>query len=80
MKREEERIQASEDYRNFRESCGIKDPIMLDEIEEAHYEGSEWADKTIIDKACEWMEHHLLDNVGKSWKEVCDIFHKAMEE
>ena len=35
--------------------------------------------KELIDKACEWMEHHLLDNVGKSWKEVSDIFRKAME-
>ena len=31
---------ASEEYRNFRMSCGIKDPVMLNEIEEAYYEGA----------------------------------------
>jgi len=31
---------AAEEYRNFRMSCGIKDPVMLNEIEEAYYEGA----------------------------------------
>lgn len=31
---------AAEEYRNFRLSCGIKDPAMLHEIEEAYYEGA----------------------------------------
>ena len=26
-------------FRDYRQSCGIVDPIMLDEIEEAYYEG-----------------------------------------
>ena len=43
---------ASEEYRNFRMYCGIKDPVMLNEIEEAYYEGtirkqklSEWSEE-----------------------------------
>ena len=32
-------------YRDFREQCGIKDPIMLNEIEEAYYEGYHQAEK-----------------------------------
>lgn len=28
------------EYRKFREDCGIKDPVMLDEIEEAYYNGA----------------------------------------
>ena len=28
------------EYRKFREECGIKDPVMLDEIEEAYYNGA----------------------------------------
>ena len=31
---------ASEEYRNYRMSCGITDPIMLGEIESAYYEGA----------------------------------------
>lgn len=29
----------SKNYRNYRENCGIKDPVMLDEIESAYYSG-----------------------------------------
>ena len=28
------------EYRKMREECGIKDPVMLDEIEEAYYNGA----------------------------------------
>ena len=35
----------SKQYRDFREQCGIKDPVMLNEIEEAHYEGYYQAEK-----------------------------------
>lgn len=34
--------EAAKKYRDYREECGIKDPVMLDEIEEAHYAGAEW--------------------------------------
>lgn len=43
--------EASAEYRKFREECGIKDPVMLDEIEEAYYNGAtsrkpvDWSDE-----------------------------------
>ena len=41
---------ASEEYRKYRMSCGITDPVMLGEIESAYYEG---ATRQISDK---WSE------------------------
>lgn len=43
----------SEQYRAFREQCGIKEPIMLNEIEEACYEGYLQAEK---DFALTWED------------------------
>ena len=37
----------SNQYRDFREQCGIKDPVMLNEIEEACYEGYHQAEKDL---------------------------------
>jgi hypothetical protein len=37
----------SSQYRDFREQCGIKDPVMLNEIEEAYYEGYQQAEKDL---------------------------------
>lgn len=39
--------------------------------------GAEWADKTIIDKACEWLKRY---NTGVRGKEFIETFRKAMEE
>ena len=36
---EEEMLTMAQNYRNFREECGIKDPTMLNEIETAYYLG-----------------------------------------
>ena len=35
----------SKQYRDYREQCGIKDPVMLDEIEEAYFDGYHQAEK-----------------------------------
>ena len=37
----------SKQYKDFREQCGIKDPVMLDEIEEAYYGGYHQAEKDL---------------------------------
>jgi hypothetical protein len=37
----------SKQYREFREQCGIKDPVMLNEIEVAYYEGYNQAEKDL---------------------------------
>lgn len=39
--------------------------------------GAEWADKTMIDKACEFLKQY---NSGVRGKEFIEIFRKAMEE
>ena len=50
MIQEKELVNASVKYRKGREQCGVKDPILLDEVEEAYYLGAEWADETILSK------------------------------
>lgn len=37
----------SNQYREYRENCGIKDPVMLDEIEESYFQGYEQAEKDL---------------------------------
>ena len=37
----------SRQYKDFREQCGIKDPVMLNEIEEAYFEGYHQAEKDL---------------------------------
>lgn len=37
----------SKQYRDYREQCGIKDPVMLNEIEEAYFEGYQQAEKDL---------------------------------
>ena len=37
----------SKQYREFREECGIKDPVMLNEIEEAYFEGYRQAERDL---------------------------------
>lgn len=37
----EDQEKAAKQYRDFREKCGVKDPVALNEIEEAYYQGTE---------------------------------------
>ena len=48
---------------------------------------AQWADKTMIDKACEWVENHIFDfpwydneHGDFSSKDVANALRKAMEE
>ena len=44
-------------------------------------EAAEWADRTMIDKACEWMELRLVGTIGsEDAYEFLAKFRKAMEE
>ena len=41
----------------------------------------EWADKTMIEKACEWIKKEVLDDYqGVIWDDIVEDFRKAMEE
>lgn len=50
-------------------------------------QGAKWADKTMIDKACEWLTKHLYDydyiegyEVFRDVNSFVNDFRKAMEE
>lgn len=44
-------------------------------------EAAEWADHTMLDKACEWLEDKLRMYAGYSdTADLVDSFRKAMEE
>ena len=44
-------------------------------------EAAEWADRTMIDKACEWMELRLVGTIGsEDAYEFLTKFSKAMKE
>ena len=51
----------SKQYRDFREQCGIKDPVMLNEIEEAYYEGYYQAEK---DLELTWEDLAIIEKLG----------------
>lgn len=81
MKREESIKQ--EAYRRY-----CNDPSVTFNIQCLCFEsGAKWADKTLLGKACEWLEKHVEDfmppinslhdyNTG----ELIHFFKKAMEE
>jgi hypothetical protein len=50
----------SKQYRDFREQCGIKDPVMLDEIEEAYFEGYHQAEK---DNELTWEDIKVIEKL-----------------
>lgn len=60
-----------------------EDGIDRFDIEDIFIAGAEWQKEQLIDKACKWLEEHLLDywqqSVTDSTNFVND-FHKAMEE
>ena len=51
----------SNQYRDFRGQCGIKDPVMLNEIEEAYYEGYLQAEK---DLELGWEDLATIEKLG----------------
>ena len=73
MTRKEEIHQSLLNYKNtynalFPNGC-INENVYID--------GAEWADKTMIDKACEWLEENLWDSIKT---EFIENFRKAMEK
>ena len=85
MSREEEIIQeANTQY-------GVNHPF-IDIARESFIEGAQWADKTMIDKACQWLNNEFLQEKDRdgypnvesrsciSVEELIQDFRKAMEE
>ena len=73
MKRREEIKQQAEEYRQPYRDGGYH--LSSKDVRDAFEEGAEWADKTMIEKACEWLKNHYAP-AGF----VEGIFRKAMEE
>ena len=49
--------------------------------ERSFKEAIEWADKTMIEKACEWIKTEVLDDYqGVIWGNIVEDFRKAMGE
>ena len=49
--------------------------------ERSFKEGVKWADKTMIDKACKWLQEEVLNAYkGVVWEQIVEDFRKAMKE
>lgn len=73
----------------FHEWKLVKEAEMVDEMNrnKSFEEGAKWADKTMIEKACEWLKRHLYDydyvegfEVFKNVESFTKDFRKAMEK
>lgn len=63
MTREEERLEQAKFYKDK----GVKDPHV-------HFlRGAEWADSTMIDKACEWLKEQLQNTTFNGEPLFCEI-------
>ena len=73
-------------YAEWSDDGGWSDTNDIELIEKAFIEGAEWADKTMIEKACEWLRLNTnwddeWDNQGRNmnYGKIRE-FLKAMEE
>ena len=83
MTRDEEIIKAAKEI-----AQGIEDWELAADIEDAFIEGAWWADRTMIDKACEWLQHNVYRFFWKNCTQqehgvyidkLLEQFKKAME-
>lgn len=54
----------TDDASNYAEWCeggGWVDINDIELIEKAYISGAEWADETMLTKACQWFENYLFD-------------------
>lgn len=72
MTRIEEIEKASKEYRESREECGVKDPILLDEVDDAHFMGARWADEHPIHYDGKAYLYVLHKGVEQGKKEMLD--------
>ena len=58
---------------------GIKGLICENSIP-IFIQGAEWADKTMIEKACEWLFENVYDYLNPEDQERVESFRKYLEE
>ena len=77
MKRKEERLKYALSFKGQ----GMENEELKENIQLAILDGAVWADKTMIDKACEWLKKHINDYLvkGRDIDYMFDDFRKAME-
>lgn len=71
MTKEEEIKYASKDYVNYLldKQEYHNENYTEDDIRQAFKEGAKWADKTMLEKACKWLEQHQEDyNTYDAWR------------
>lgn len=86
MTRREEIVKATKECRE--DYVGLGRYLTSDDIADAFEEGAEWADKTMIEKACEWLDNYLMEiGYPDDWMRDSqnmlsgeERFRKAMEE
>ena len=90
MSREKEIIEASIEYTIRTKPNMLAGDKFLEEMKEFNRnkvfeEGAKWADKTMVNKACEWLNN--MDNIEKYLHirttladDLAKAFRKAMEE
>ena len=61
MIRREEINQQAEEYRQPYRDGGYR--LSSKDVRDAFEEGAEWADKTMIDKVCDWIQCMALDYI-----------------
>lgn len=68
----------AEKYRQQFIGAGYR--ISSRDIKEAFEEGAEWMQKTMIDKATQWLFENVYDYTNPEDQERVEAFRKAMEE
>ena len=58
----------------------LKRPITSDDVADAFEKGAYWADKTMIEKACEWLFENVYDYLNPEDQERVESFRKYLEE
>ena len=78
MTRREEIVKATKDCR--KDYVGLGRHITSDDIADAFEEGAYWADKTMIEKATQWLFENVYDYLNPEDQERVESFRKAMKE
>lgn len=76
-------MQQAEEYRQPYRDGGYR--LSSKDIKDAFEEGAEWADKTMIEKACDWIKANMPNYInfeeGFIYEvDMADDLRKAMEE
>ena len=50
------------------------------DVTQAYIDGAKWANKTMIDKATQWLFEHVYDYTNAEDQERVEAFRKSLEE